>query len=536
MIQYFYTFLQNICYEKHVGVQNFKISLLRIVEEHLILIFFHSIKVVELQTNMRQGDGSQYAEMLNRIRVGNQTADDEKLLETRRLTKESSERAENAVHVYYRRADVNQWNDKKLKSLATPLVTIDAEITGGGYIPKTKDDGTIGDSQFRRKLELKIGARVMLNFNVSIADSLVNGQMGKVMDIKYNKDGKVNVILVKFDDPNAGLELLARYPQYKNIGVPIFMHELEFHLPSRRGTKKHGARCKVRQFPLMLCWASTAHKVQGDTIPNGTDLVCHGDGRVQAGMLYVMLSRTKCLENLFIDDAFQFSKIKCDQSALQMSNILKEKSLANQMKSETRSIFYTNILSLNKHIFDLEHDIYATQADFLCLSETWLLEDQEIRKIKGYTFHPASWGKGRGVGVFAREKLKFSIIGTYSCHRFQMISLKIYESIQLTVLYLSQGVANDSQSGLLEQLRNVEDPNLLPIIMGDMNFDIKTQTLLSKYLQEKELVQKVDTPTQRRGRIIDHVYIDNNLIDIFDMHLTSAYYSDHIGFSMKLYL
>ena len=483
---------------------------------------------------MRQGPGSQYAEMLNRIRVGNQTADDEKVLETRRLTKESSERADNAVHVYYRRADVNEWNDKKLKSLASPLVTIDADITGGGYIPKTKDDGTIGDSQFRRKLELKIGARVMLNFNVSILDSLVNGQMGKVMEIKYNKHGKVDVILVKFDDSEAGLELLARYPQYKNIGVPIFMHELEFHLPSRRGSKKHGARCKVRQFPLMLCWALTCHKVQGDTIPNGTDLVCHGDGKVQAGMLYVMLSRTKCLENLFIDAAFQFSKIKCDQAALQMSNLLKDRSLTNKMRSETRSIFYTNILSLNKHILDLEHDIYATQADFLCLSETWLSEDQEIREIKGYTFHPASWGKGRGVGVFAREKLTFSIIRIYSCHRFQMISLKIYENIQLTVLYLSQGVANNSQSGLLEQLRSIEDPSLLPIIVGDMNFDTRTQTLLSKHLQEKEFLQMVDTPTQRRGNIIDHVYVHKNLIDIFDMHLTSAYYSDHIGFSMKL--
>ena len=46
--------------------------------------------------------------------------------------------------------------------------------------------------------------------------------------------------------------------------------------------------------------ASTAHKLQGDTIPKGKDLVAHGHKMMPRGMGYVMLSRLSKIENLYI--------------------------------------------------------------------------------------------------------------------------------------------------------------------------------------------------------------------------------------------
>ena len=52
-----------------------------------------------------------------------------------------------------------------------------------GYSPKIKEWGTVDDSQFESVLEIKKFARVVLVFNVFVSDSLVNGEVGQVIDI-----------------------------------------------------------------------------------------------------------------------------------------------------------------------------------------------------------------------------------------------------------------------------------------------------------------------------------------------------------------
>ena len=44
-------------------------------------------------------------------------------------------------------------------------------------------------------------------------------------------------------------------------GTPMYKVEHEFQLASRRGWA-HSAKAKLRQFPLRLCYAQTAHKSQ----------------------------------------------------------------------------------------------------------------------------------------------------------------------------------------------------------------------------------------------------------------------------------
>ena len=45
----------------------------------------------------------------------------------------------------------------------------------------------------------------------------------------------------------------------------------------------------------------------------------------------------------------------------------------------TLNIFFVNIQSLKNNLNDLENDIYAKKSDFICLAETWLNENDNVK-------------------------------------------------------------------------------------------------------------------------------------------------------------
>ena len=136
----------------------------------------------------------------------------------------------------------------------------------------------------------------------------------------------MKAILVQFKDPKVGV---ARRIQYKHLSpkimnngvVPITRETQEYQIPfASNRSKKHGATCRVTQFPLRLSWASTAHKLQGQTL-KGRDIVCHGDKIMETipsahGVAYVMFSRCEKIENLYLSDDFTLDMIKCSTASL----------------------------------------------------------------------------------------------------------------------------------------------------------------------------------------------------------------------------
>ena len=134
--------------------------------------------------------------------------------------------------------------------------------------PINESKGTIGRSNFSEVVQVKIGARVMLVYNSNIPDLLVNGALGTVIGIEFGKKGEIECIVVEFDSASCGQQHRARYPglskkyMSKN-GTPIFQQEVEIQLLSKNGKNLGaGSTAKVRQFPIMIYYASTAHKIQ----------------------------------------------------------------------------------------------------------------------------------------------------------------------------------------------------------------------------------------------------------------------------------
>ena len=151
---------------------------------------FNSCEAVVLKVNKRQGENNPWTDCLNRIRTtpsGELLPKEDLDLLFSRKTLNFCKNFDEAAHVFYTNKAVDSYNYKKLYQLPHPIVSIRAEKSGGpdGYKPEITDTGLIADTPFKDVLDIKIGSKVMIVFNISIIDSLVNGQMGTIIDIIY---------------------------------------------------------------------------------------------------------------------------------------------------------------------------------------------------------------------------------------------------------------------------------------------------------------------------------------------------------------
>ena len=65
-----------------------------------------------------------------------------------------------------------------------------------GIQPKINDEGEVKDTPFMQELELKVGARVMLTYNVDTMDGLSNGTCGNVAGFVFSRDDCKEVLKV----------------------------------------------------------------------------------------------------------------------------------------------------------------------------------------------------------------------------------------------------------------------------------------------------------------------------------------------------
>jgi len=133
----------------------------------------------------------------------------------------------------------------------------------------------------------KKGASVMCTVNLDMDNQICNGAQGIITDILESEggEGKYPTIMVKFSN---GI--------VKGIG-PRFWQSEEF------------PTIAVGQYPLMLAWALTIHKIQGATLKLAE--IDIGSSIFEYGQTYVALSRIQSLEGLYLS-AFHPQKIRAN--------------------------------------------------------------------------------------------------------------------------------------------------------------------------------------------------------------------------------
>ena len=497
---------------------------------------WETFKVVVFKTNHRQGSGTEWCQILNRARVGELTDEDKEILNTRRMSLHPNVDFEKAWHVFYPNREVNAYNMKKLQQLPGSSVTIRAKMRyPKGYTPKIKDWGTIDDTQFKENLQVKRGSRVILVFNVAVGDSLVNGEVGQILNI-ISENNEVTAIIVKFDNREAGKDhrkTHARFLAKNHIeeGVPIFRSTLEYCLKLRKGSRRHGCSGKISQFPLRLADAFTAHKLQGVTSTEGVPFVCHGHSNLQPGMGYVMLSRCPKMEDLYLDDKFDLDKIRPNEKAAIENERLKLASIVSDFQHEKLDLYVINIRSLMKNFNALKGDPHACKANMIGVVETHLDPSYSTKhmNLPDKTFIDASVGKGKGCALYlpsSTTKVKSKVTRPL----YQMITVEFGDQLHLVLLYLSKDC---SHKQVIDDLKNFDLDYETTFLAGDFNFNANESTQLAKFLKSKNLSQMISSPTHEKGGTIDHFYCPMALTEFVNVKLVYPFFTDHAAICVK---
>ena len=224
-----------------------------------------SFQVVNLKQNFRVGK-SPWNETLNRIRFGEQTEEDINLLKSRYISNFQRDDWDDAIHTFYKNEDVKSHNIKMLNKLHGDLITLTAHHQKG-IRKNITNHGTINQTQFEEKLELKKGAKVMMVHNVDIADGLVNGVTGTAINFSFitvNGKKQVQAVIVKFDDDEIGKQCRKEHPKFhpdieNRNGVPIFKTKFAYQSQKQRSQRKTGKDQWLQQYPLKLAYASTGN-------------------------------------------------------------------------------------------------------------------------------------------------------------------------------------------------------------------------------------------------------------------------------------
>ena len=362
--------------------------------------------VIQLLTNHRQGEDFEYAEVLNRIRTGSQTEGDYKLLEQRVKPLNHPDIPYDALFVTCKNKHVNEINELKLEMLNANLEEIPAVVKSSAQNEvnaKTSNDGSIFNTPLQKVLKLKVGAKVMLTYNVDVIDSLTNGAFGEVIGFQYTSGGAVKTVLVHFKNEKVGRNKRKNYSvlnnQFPGVSVtPIEKIEFNFSMSKKQTNNQ---MLTAMQFPLKLSFACTAHKMQGATVCKPDPLILDLRHIMEPAQGYVMLSRVQALNQLFIVDEVPRKKIIPSPSAIQELSRLKAVSRNDIEKTIRAFTFLTsiNIRSLPKHIDDLRHDYKMNQCEMICIQETWCSDNfaNNHLNIDGFNLHLTNQGRGKGV-------------------------------------------------------------------------------------------------------------------------------------------
>ena len=232
---------------------------------------------IELQHMYRQEDAG-FKKILNKIRIGLQTAED---LKTLNQTVWPTDDLEGVIYLMTTNADAAMINKQKLMELETEeyraFSSIDGEVPSSMYM----NDNT---------LVFKPGAQVMM---------LVNG-------MEY-KNGSIGTLISRDEDD-----------EIAKIEIDHEIVEVEAHTRNIRKPTYNEKEKKIKnevvgsftQLPFKLARAITIHKSQGLTFDR---MVIDFGRRVFAsGQAYVALSRITSLDGLTLTRPLQMHDVRCD--------------------------------------------------------------------------------------------------------------------------------------------------------------------------------------------------------------------------------
>jgi ATP-dependent DNA helicase PIF1 len=268
----------------------------------------------ELTDIVRQKGDPRFAEILSRVRLGEQTQEDINQLK-------ELERNDNindgCLSIFLTNALKDVYNEKQLGLLSTEVYKIKAKDSKRDLhtkriavnVTSTNPHETGG---LENEIQVALHAKYMQTKNVDTEDGLVNGATGTIIKLELPPSNPLEgTIFVKFDDPNTGKQAKSK-SKYKGL-VPIQPVAATFSISE----KSSSILVERVQFPGTLAWGITVHKAQGSTFEEivGDMTTPNDKNNTMPGQIYTMLSRAKSMTGLKLR-YFHTDKTRINVSAL----------------------------------------------------------------------------------------------------------------------------------------------------------------------------------------------------------------------------
>ena len=288
---------------------------------------------IELTTIFRQTD-AKYCEILNEIRRGRISQESKRQLQARVGVKYEDEMTEKSggivptklfpirskvdfinttmfshikepenVFEYVRQTNCIAYNESG-KPIPAEILVECAQLTK--EVLDAEIATLVNSSQCVQILRLKKGAIVMCTSNIDMENGIFNGAQGIVVDFTAVGGHPV----VRF-----------RNGVVKQMEIHNIQHE---EYPT----------IMIGQYPLVLSWAMTIHKIQGATLPKAE--IDIGASIFECGQTYVALSRVQTLDGLYLT-SFDPSKIRINARVIEFYNGLPKIDYIEVLESPTQT-------------------------------------------------------------------------------------------------------------------------------------------------------------------------------------------------------
>jgi len=319
-----------------------------------------SFKTINLYKNFRQSDDDEFRELLNNARKGSLSLKDELLLKGRVCLNTNELLREDITRIFSKKIDVQQRNAQQLDKIKGKKYLYEGKFEefknqynkkkfdNNNNNTNTKPNTLFENIPIENKLELKVGALVLLCCNLDVDNGLFNGTPGEVVGFtpqtkKENKKNKSstssidNILAISSEEDEEEEDNDAahdahdsqdfaknneneNFENYNNSNIyPI----IKFITGEKRAVLPYTWEIRDRKsivatytnVPLILRYAITTHKAQGQTLPSAMiDMKCFENGQC-----YTALSRVKRLTNLYI---IHYSKdaLTADKEVLKFYN------------------------------------------------------------------------------------------------------------------------------------------------------------------------------------------------------------------------
>jgi ATP-dependent DNA helicase PIF1 len=257
-------------------------------------------RIFLLKTVFRQKD-PKFVKILDNIRFGKIDDEDIKILSSRIDAPDNDNHIKPTIlstHNY----QVDSVNIKQLEKINSPSRFFTAKFTGDSKKKEFLKKNCLASD----KLELKIGAQVMMLKNTYQKQGIINGSLGVVKEFH----SKTGYPIVKFN----------------NNKIIVISPEIWSSEKFDKEKNKIKIEASIEQIPLILSWAMTIHKSQGMTLDK---IKCNLANVFSEGQIYVALSRVKTIEGLFINN-INFDKIKTNDDIVEFYRNIENNSNINQ--------------------------------------------------------------------------------------------------------------------------------------------------------------------------------------------------------------